>query len=250
MNSCISTPRALVAGVHFFGCVISGNMNCSIRSSAELMVLSVLLLLGKDAHSQQAFATVIIGRQEWMAENLAVDHYADGVPIPEAKTAAQWKAHNENKTGCYTYYDSEPLYGKLYGKIYNWYAVKRGLAPHCWRLATRADFERLVANYGEAGAAKKLKATHSWNNDWSGDNKSGFGGYASGCRNDKGTYSYIGRKAFWWTFDVRKLSNGKETGLVFSIDSDDKLNYDNSEDFGFFVRCVREAGAAAPLPCP
>ncbi len=209
----------------------------------------LLLVLACHAVSAQQ-ATVFIGKQEWMARNLDVDRYSDGGPIPEAKTIAEWISYNERRIGCYCKYDNEVAYGTMYGKLYNWYAVKRGIAPHCWRLPNKGDYDRLIAFLGGEAAAKKLKATHSWSNDWNGTNASGFGGFAGGCRNDKGTFSYVGRKGFWWTNEARKPNNSKETGLVFSIDYEDKCNYDITENFGFAVRCVRDAHAAPPEPCP
>jgi uncharacterized protein (TIGR02145 family) len=212
------------------------------------LALLLFMVLQSDWSNAQS-GTIIIGGQEWMAENLAVVNYWDGTPIPEAKTPAEWNAYNDNKTGCYCNYDNEGLYGKMYGKLYNWYAIKRGVAPRCWRVPGKKDFDKLIAHLGEPAAAKKLKATHSWNNDWNGSNSTRFGAFAGGCRNIKGTFSYVGRQGFWWTNDPRKLNNGKETGLFFTINYDDRCSYDVSEDFGFSVRCMRDVGTMPP-PCP
>ncbi len=204
------------------------------------------------ARSQPAYnaPTVVIGRQEWMTENLSVDHYIDGTPIPEAKSMAEWKSYDEKRMGCYCYYDDDANYGRMYGKLYNWYAVRRGIAPHCWRLPTRTDFDRLVAYAGAANAGKKLKAKHSWSNDWNGNNGTGFTAFAGGCRNPSGTFSFIGREGFWWTGEPRKTGNDRGAGLYFFINYDDNCNYDVSEDFGFSVRCMRDVGEAVPQPCP
>ena len=194
--------------------------------------------------------TVKIGRQEWMAGNLDADRYIDGTPIQEARTPAEWKACNEKRIGCYCNYDNEGCYGSMYGKLYNWWAVKRGIAPHCWRIANRTDFDRLVAYVGGEHAGKTLKGKHSWSNDWNGNNTSGFAALASGCRNPSGTFSFVGKESFFWTSDSRKTGNDRGTGLYFFINYDDKFNYEISEDFGFSVRCVRDVGEAPPEPCP
>ena len=202
------------------------------------------------AQTVNSGSSVVIGRQEWMTENLSVDHYNDGTPIPEAKTIEQWKAYNDNRIGCYCYYDNEPCYGKMYGKLYNWYAIKKGIAPHCWKVPVKQDYDRLIAYLGGDQAGKKLKAKHSWSNDWNGSNTSGFGGFAGGCRNPSGTFSYVGREGFWWTCDARKTGNDRGAGLHLLIDYDDKCSYDISEDFGYSVRCMRDVGEPSPEPCP
>jgi uncharacterized protein (TIGR02145 family) len=165
----------------------------------KYLVCALLFFTG-NAVAQEVYSgsVVRVGDVEWMAENLAVDHYWDGSPIPEAKTPAQWKMFNERKLGCYCKYDNEGNYEKMYGKLYNLYAIKRGVAPRCWHMPSRTEFDNLVSVGGGTIPGKKLKATHSWNNDWSGTNESGFGAFAAGCRNPNCTFSYVGREAFWW----------------------------------------------------
>jgi uncharacterized protein (TIGR02145 family) len=41
---------------------------------------------------------VKIGDQEWMSENLNVDHYQNGDPIPEVKDSREW---DSLKTGAW-----------------------------------------------------------------------------------------------------------------------------------------------------
>ncbi len=227
-------------------------VNCMSMWNKHLMKYLFILLCTTSLATMtiaQSGAALIIGRQEWMAQNLDVDVYWDGVAIPEAKTIQQWRAYNASKTGCYCRYDNELCYGSMYGKLYNWYAIKRGVAPRCWRVATKQDFDRLVIYLGADSAAQKLKSTHSWNNDWNGNNKSTFNALAAGCRNANGTFSYVGREAFWWVADGRKTGPGKETGLYLFLNYDNKYNYEASTDFGFSVRCVRDVGEPYPKPC-
>ena len=217
-----------------------------------LSLALILLFCGHTLWSQPEYngPTVNIGNQLWMAENLNTDKYQDGTPIPEAKTPKEWKEYCDKKIGCYCNYDNESCYGQMYGKLYNWYAVKRGLVPHCWRMPARADYDRMLSKIGETGAARKMKGTHSWNNNWNGDNTSGFNALAGGCRSENGTFSYVGREGFWWTIDARKLGNDRNSGLYFFINYDDKYNYDISEGFGYSVRCMRDLNELPPQPCP
>ena len=41
--------------------------------------------------SETAFKSVKIGNQEWMSENLNVDHFRNGDVIPEVKSKDDWK---------------------------------------------------------------------------------------------------------------------------------------------------------------
>ena len=41
--------------------------------------------------SEIAFKSVKIGNQEWMSENLNVDHFRNGDIIPEVKSKDDWK---------------------------------------------------------------------------------------------------------------------------------------------------------------
>src|ERR1035437_797740 len=49
----------------------------------------------------KTFKTVKIGDQEWMAENLNIDHYQNGDPISEIKDSVEWASL---KTGAWCYY--------------------------------------------------------------------------------------------------------------------------------------------------
>lgn len=104
-----------------------------------------------------AYTSVIIGTQEWTVENLKVTKYRNGDAISNVTDNSQW---SNLTTGGWCYYNNDPQYNSLYGKIYNWYAVNdsRGLAPSGWHIPTDAEWTTLV-NYlgGDAIAGGKLK---------------------------------------------------------------------------------------------
>jgi uncharacterized protein (TIGR02145 family) len=74
---------------------------------------------------------VKIGKQVWMYENLNVDKFRNGDPIPEVKTREEWLKAGENKQPAWCYFENDPANGKKIGKIYNFYAVtdSRGISP-------------------------------------------------------------------------------------------------------------------------
>ena len=51
---------------------------------------------------------VRIGNQDWMSENLSVDYYQNGDPIPEVKNAMEWESL---KTGAWCNYNNDLVVG-------------------------------------------------------------------------------------------------------------------------------------------
>ncbi len=98
-----------------------------------------------DARDGKVYKTVDLGNQTWMAENLNVSTFRNGDTIPEVKTTEEWiKAGKEGKPA-WCYYDNDTANGRIYGKLYNWYAVddKRGLAPKGWHIPSNNEYGNL-----------------------------------------------------------------------------------------------------------
>jgi len=70
-----------------------------------------------------SYASVAIGGLSWMSRNLDVDRFRNGDPIPEARTAEEWKAAGENRQPAWCYHNNDAAGGAKYGRPYNWYAV-------------------------------------------------------------------------------------------------------------------------------
>jgi uncharacterized protein (TIGR02145 family) len=95
--------------------------------------------------------TITIGTQVWMTENLNVEKFRNGDPIPEAKTEGEWKAYGEAGEAAWCNYDNDPKNGEKYSKLYNWYAVSdpRGLAPQGWHIPSDEEWGCLLITWGE-----------------------------------------------------------------------------------------------------
>jgi uncharacterized protein (TIGR02145 family) len=142
---------------------------------------------------------VTIGEQTWMAENLNVDKFKNGDLIPEAKTKEEWeKLGNEGKPA-FCYYDFDAANGKLYGKLYNGYAVldARGLAPEGFSIPTKEDLTILIDFYGgKDKAGIKLKSNKGWEEGYNGESTSTefyalpSGYYFNGFFQDKGNENH------------------------------------------------------------
>src|ERR1035437_5591038 len=156
-----------------------------------LIIIACLFTIGlvaqvtdKDGNS---YNTVHIGSQVWMSANLNVSHFRNGDIITEAEDAGAWSQAGQERKPAWCYYDSNPVNGRTYHKLYNWYAVndKRGLAPKGWHGPSTLEWADL-SDYlgGEGVAGGKLKATYGWLNNGNGTNSSGFTGLPGGGRND------------------------------------------------------------------
>jgi uncharacterized protein (TIGR02145 family) len=96
------------------------------------------------------YSTVIIGDQEWMAENLKTDFFCNGDSIPATGDSIQVKV-----------YDDDPQNEAIFGKLYNYQAVldTSGLCPCGWHVPTELEYAKLI-NYlgGYQSAMLKMKS--------------------------------------------------------------------------------------------
>ncbi len=186
------------------------------------------------------YKTVKIGTQEWMAENLNVEHYLNGDVIPQVQGDEDW---SKLKIGAWCYYENETEKGITYGKLYNWYAVAdpRGLAPVGWHIPSDDEWTQLT-NYlgGDTVAGGKLKATTVWltpNADVT--NESDFTALPGGVRADNyGYFDYVGLHGSFWSSSEYLLFYAWFRVMVF-----DNLVVDRAfsdKPIGMSVRCVRD----------
>jgi clan AA aspartic protease (TIGR02281 family) len=88
------------------------------------------------------YATVQIGRNLWMAENLRTTHYQNGDPIPQVWTGGS--CYNLVDGG-WVYYEDDPEYNLPCGKLYNWYVVAdpRNVCPVNWSVPSIEEWVAL-----------------------------------------------------------------------------------------------------------
>jgi uncharacterized protein (TIGR02145 family) len=187
------------------------------------------------------YKTIKIGNQEWMAENLDVDKFRNGDPIPQANTKEEWESAGENKEPAWCYFANDPLNGAKYGKLYNAYAVNdpRGLAPEGWHTPTDKEWSLLI-NFldGENVAGIKMKSEIGWENDGNGSNESGFSGLPGGNRHGNGDFSVVGDLGFWWSSSVGETSVAWYRTLYNDQGNVGRL--DVNKGVGFSVRFLKD----------
>jgi uncharacterized protein (TIGR02145 family) len=223
-----------------------------------LPLLAILLTTAcrkeKDDNPSEKFVTIC--SQTWMQKNLDVSTYRNGDPIPQVNNLKEWESLT---TGAWCYYNFDAGNGKIYGKLYNWYAVNdpRGLAPVGWHVPTSDDLHALIDCLGgqpdgpQDGwiiVAGKLKATGTkeantglWFAPNTGaTNSSKFTALPGGSlyfgENSFGFYN-MGTSASWWTADGFDVY-----GDLFSVNySEDRLYYFYYDRYeGHAVRCIKD----------
>jgi uncharacterized protein (TIGR02145 family) len=192
-----------------------------------------------------SFSQVKIGEQVWMAENLDVDKFRNGDPIPHIKTSEEWEKAGEEGKPAWCDFDNDPANGEKYGKLYNWHAVNdpRGLAPEGWQIPSDEDWTQLENFLGEK-AGNKMKSTGDWTNDGQGTNESGFNGLPGGTRDYYGVFADLGRYGFWWSSTKSPDGDAWYRDLSFLSDDVGRGYFSRG---GFSVRCLRENQAAGDV---
>jgi uncharacterized protein (TIGR02145 family) len=188
-----------------------------------------------------AYPTVKIGDQEWMAENLRVTHYRNGDTIAKVNGGEAWCVLT---TGVYCWYSyDEATYKIPYGALYNWYAVddSRNLCPTGWHMPTDEEWTTLTTYLGgESVAGGKIKAAIRWTPPNAGaTNTNGFSGFPGGNLDCMfGGCLYIGLFGYWWT---ATQGEGSFAWLrCVGYDNSNIYRYGYWKNSGFSVRCVRD----------
>jgi len=218
-------------------------------------VVAVVLLTGKKKSSTDGnnieygtvtdidgnvYRTVIIGNQEWMAENLKTTRYNDGQPIPNITGDSEW--YNLRTPG-YCWYNNDISNKETYGALYNWFAVNTGrLAPAGWHVPNREEWSTLI-NYlgGENIAGGKLKETgdaHWLSPNTGATNETGFTARGAGVRDI--TFMLIREANYIWSSYSDPADNSGAFQVHLYCGYPWANLYSMQKYSGFTVRCVRD----------
>jgi len=209
-----------------------------------IFLLTLLFLWAGTSFSQvtdkdgNVYKTVKIGLQEWSAENLNVSHYRNGDEIPHVQDAIEW---SRLTTGAWCWYEDSTENGKIYGKLYNWYALNdpRGLAPDGWHISTDNDWQQLVGFLGDwMTSGQKLKGKSGWFKDRNGTDESGFNAVPGGIRDSDGDfYDYLKFGCFWTSTE----NTEENAWYYFVIHSyTDVARFDGAKKRGLSIRLVKD----------
>jgi uncharacterized protein (TIGR02145 family) len=196
------------------------------------------------------YATIVIGTQDWMAEDLRTTTYANGDPIPNVTDYNEWLSLT---TGAWANHYNDSEYEIPYGKLYNWYTVAdpRNVCPTGWHVPTDAEWSTMInyldpnaTNVGavssdNAGGKMKSTGTQYWylqNSDAT--NESGFSGLPNSLRSVDGEFPNIGDYGHWWSSTQSDYDVAWARALNKYNDDAWKLN--TYKQVGCSVRCLRD----------
>jgi len=204
------------------------------------------------------YATITLGSQIWMKENLKTTQYKDGTPIVNLTDKTTWAGTTQ---AAYCLYENNSGNKPTYGVLYNYYAVASGkVCPTGWHVPSDSDWSILINylagngyNYngstsGDA-TAKSLADNIGWgsnltegavgNTDFTAyRNKTGYKGKPAGFRYVNGDFGLLGFAAYWWTSTPENTNNAWCRGLYYS------LSYTSRDSFGkksgASIRCIKD----------
>ncbi len=190
------------------------------------------------------YATIQIGTQVWMAENLRTTRYQNGDPIPNVRDIGAW---SRLETGAWVHYENNSSYEIPYGKLYNWYVVSdsRNVCPSGWHVPTEEEWLKLSDYLGGedvAGASLYNSNSQHWRfANQESNNSSGFAGLPGGVRTHiasdvDDSFGSIGVWGNWWS----ATEEDDYTALNWSLTVSTYLLAmpENEKKMGLSIRCV------------
>jgi uncharacterized protein (TIGR02145 family) len=185
-----------------------------------------------------AYTSVIVGEQEWLAQNLKTTKYCNGDPLVTDLISISWQS---SSVGSWAHYNDDPSMDETFGKLYNFYAVTdtRSVCPCGWHVPTTIEWNTLFDFLGGPSVSGGLlKSTANWNAPNTGaTNAYGFGAQGGGYRLSNGNYSQQNVYGYFWTKNVFG-SDGVYRRLSFDSASVQSLYY--SKRGGLSVRCLKD----------
>jgi uncharacterized protein (TIGR02145 family) len=193
------------------------------------------------------YKTIVIGTQEWMAENLNTSIYRNGDSIVTNLNIEDWSI---TTNGAWAYCNNDVTNACPYGKLYNWFACTdaRNLCPTGWHVPSIEEW-RVLVEVNEFGFQLKnhkstgtvLDGTGLWSFPNEGaTNSSGFsgvpGGYSTYGGNDACGEGGVGT---WWSSTESYLDRARN----FILQSDlDYGFFENNypKQWGCSVRCLKD----------
>jgi uncharacterized protein (TIGR02145 family) len=254
----------LISGIYFLI-----TLSCSKEAGPVKDIDKIVIEYGEvNDIAGNTYKTVIIGRHEWMAENLRTVNYNDGSEIYyPGSDISGWV----NSTGgAYALYDNQEPNLEMYGALYNWHAINSsaGICPTGWRVPGHDDWWHLrnymISNYGltnsdiaHQGVANKLKSCRQagspmgsacdtevhprWNFNYThyGTDNFGFSALPSGSRRATGEFSPgTGSTGRWWSSTSSNAEEAWTMYITFNSASMARGAFDKRN--GYAVRCLRD----------
>ena len=193
------------------------------------------------------YKTVIIGNQQWMAENLKTSKYNDGSVIANVSNNDGW---SQLTNGAWCYYNNDESNKVRYGKLYNWYVIdastngNKNVCPTGWHIPTNTEWMTLLdflEGKNVAGIKMKEVGSKNWvSSNIESTNTSLFTGLPGGKRRDDGNFIEVGFSGYTWVSAISSASSTLRASVGLSY-SDGRVNIGNDyKNTGNSIRCIKD----------
>jgi len=228
----INVEGLLPATTYYYRFVALASGEIFYGTGKKFRTFDAALLTDADGNE---YPTVTIGSQILMAEPLRTTKYSDGSPIPLVTDSLEWV--NLESPG-YCWYKNDPgKYKKIYGALYNWYAVNtEKLCPAGWHVPEEQEWITLI-DYLGAGAGDKLTQGHYDINRpmpfLEASNETGFSAVQTVLRSD---YGFDATDCKIWLSTEGQFGNG----VVLTVHNQYAGTDAIPEYTGLPVRCIKD----------
>ncbi|MDA3930317.1 MAG: FISUMP domain-containing protein, partial [Prolixibacteraceae bacterium] len=206
-----------------------------------------------DSRDNQKYKTVEIGKQTWMAENLAY--------LPSVSPSSTVD-DNDPYYYVYDYQGTSVSEAKetnnysTYGVLYNWPSAT-DVCPSGWHLPTDDEWKHLEMYIGMSQSeadniawrgtneGTKLKATSGWVSNGNGTDDFGFSALPGG--GNDGSFYLVGDLGLWWSSTVKYPTHAWYRNMRYDDESVARSYYGSRSD-GASVRCVRNYEGEVTIP--
>ena len=197
-----------------------------------------------------AYKTVQIGTQIWMAENLKTTRYKDGTNIMYVTSDTAWAALSDRQRypdppGAYCWYNNNPANKDIYGALYSAWAVNKDVCPVGWHEINSYELYQLTLLYdpstyygfnsSSAGGQLKESGFQHWLDPNTGaTNESGFTALPGGSREPSSTFQGLGLEGHWY------MDNG---WAYFHLSKDSYVVSESNSspsERAYSVRCIKD----------
>jgi uncharacterized protein (TIGR02145 family) len=180
------------------------------------------------------YKTVIIGQQEWMAENLRTRTYADGSPV--------LASHIRSRGG--NLIQNTFFYGDAFGELYSRNVIEYSESTVCpagFHVPSLAEWNYMLDEVGrdQAGSRLRAKGPIFWESSNSASNETGFSAIAAGhseASNLSSSFKNLLLRANYYT----STAGGRDFNwsVQLRVDSDEVTTESITEYLA--IRCVKD----------
>jgi uncharacterized protein (TIGR02145 family) len=143
-------------------------------------------------------------------------------------------------TGAFSWYNNDPGFDEIYGKLYNWYAMDCcQICPEGWHVPNVDEWETLrLFLLPDSGG--KMKTVQGWSGPNIGaTNSSGFNGLPGGVRGFNGHFFSVTNYGYWWVAGQINATSARYMMLGFDTSSAQYGSFSPKWE-GASIRCIKD----------